>query len=771
MKPYLESLRRLSRVALILLVLCVAASMIVSLQYCTQENLSSIPSFRQMFFPVIVYMFVGGLVLAMDGFSFLNRRSESDFYHSLPVSRKQLFWAVMLAALTWFAATVLASVLVSVIVYTLSHTPFVPDYALVAVPFCIAGGMLVFAAASIAMSLTGTWLTNIALTAIILGLPRFVQFVVARGVISRFSMIDWLDLPWYLSPVTNVATGQIVAFTRKMLGTQLYHIGNAAYSLVVAAVELVVACLLFVRRPSEVAEHSAKNSKLQTFFACLLIFPIGILFASGAINISVTNLAIVLAAAVALYLIYQIIAIRNLKKAMCSLLWALIPTALAVGMYFGIKIPVNALKYDLPVIQNVSYIQFPGSNRNNGLVPYDEFCVSQVHFTEQELKEYVLTSLRENVNSIDAKGYAGGYTADGQYTSYEPVTVVLKDGRKISREVWFANSNTLNMLRDENTEYSQAIRSVPTQDSICYLQNFDAYNPKYQQYEPILQAYSDDIGKYGIVPSWTYSQHSDAEDYSLEDRQSYGALNIEGYVGDQRYIEYYDINRGTQTAAAAWMTWQNSHSTNEYFDLLKQMSDRSDSFVSSSEYLSCTFSIYNVPLANGTKQFKSFYFNRSIGEQSEYDIAIKPLANELIDIISRSQPTTDPNALCVYMNWGGRAYDENGQYIGKEVIAEQAASMGNAVASGSSIPFSSWGNVVYYASDGSPVYYASDGTIASMNPSYRTFSSEDAVRVVEILKEWQELQKKQNIYDDGTRDIGIDSTPNVAIYATPTPAP
>lgn len=764
MKPYLESLRRLSRVALILLVICVAASMIVSMQFCTQEYLASIPSFRQMFLPIIVYMFLGGIVLAMDGFSFLNKRSESDFYHSLPVSRRQLFWAVALAALTWLAATVLASVLISVIVFTVSHTPFVPSYALVAVPFCIAGGMLVFAAASIAMSLTGTWLTNIALTLIILGLPRFIQFTVARGIISRFSMIGWLDLPWYLTPVTNVATGQIVAFTRSMLSMQLYQAGNAVYSLLIAAAELVVACLLFVRRPSEVAEHGAKNSKLQTLFACLLIFPIGILFASGAVNPSVTNLVIVLAVAVALYMIYQIIALRNLGKVARTLPWALIPTALAVAMFFGIQLPANAMKYDIPLIQEVSYIQFPGSNRDNGQVPYDEICVSQVRFTEQELKEYVLTSLRENVSAIDSKGYAGGYRDEGHYTTYEPVTIVLNSGRKINREIWFANSNTLNALRDKNTAYAEAIRSLPPQDSICYLQNYDAYNSKFTQYEPIVQAYYDDIKDTGIVPSWSYNQHSDDENYSIEGKQSFGSLYIMGYVGDRRYVEYYEIRRENTSAAVAWMTWQNGHSTDEYFDVMKQICEKSDSFTSSAEYFDCTFSFYNVPMSSGAKQFNSFYYNRSITENTEYDISVGKLVRELIDIVSRSEPTTDPNALSVFMNWSGRAFDQNGEYIGKEIIAQLAASSGDAP------NYATKSSIVYYASNGSPMYYTSDGTITSMNPSYRAFSAEDATRVIEILNEWQRLQKQQYSYsDDGEDEISMVS-PSV-VYEAPTPSP
>ena len=111
MKPYLESIRKLARVGLILFALSLVASAVVTIQYCAAPYHYNAPSITQMFSPLIVFIYLGGVVLAMDGFSFLNKRSDSDFYHSLPVSRKKLFWAISLAALTWVAATVLGSVL------------------------------------------------------------------------------------------------------------------------------------------------------------------------------------------------------------------------------------------------------------------------------------------------------------------------------------------------------------------------------------------------------------------------------------------------------------------------------------------------------------------------------------------------------------------------------------------------------------------------------------------------------------------------------------
>ena len=196
MKPYLESIRRLSRVGYILLALTLVASAFISIQFCTQPYQYNVPSITKMFLPLVVFIYVSGVVFALEGFSFLNKRSDSDFYHSLPVSRKKLFWAISLAALTWIAAIVLSSVLFTVIIFTLKKTPFVQLYALVAVPFFTIAAMLVFAACAIAMTLTGTALTGLGLTVLVFGLARFVQFSIARGIVANTQLINWLDLPW-----------------------------------------------------------------------------------------------------------------------------------------------------------------------------------------------------------------------------------------------------------------------------------------------------------------------------------------------------------------------------------------------------------------------------------------------------------------------------------------------------------------------------------------------------------------------------------------------
>ena len=61
------------------------------------------------------------------------------------------------------------------------------------------------------------------------------------------------------------------------------------------------------------------------------------------------------------------------------------------------------------------------------------------------------------------------------------------------------------------------------------------------------------------------------------------------------------------------------------------------------------------------------------------------------------------------------------------------------------------------------------GTVVSYNPCYRSFSAEDEARVIELLKQWQQIQKEVQ-FNYGGNDSAV-YVPNTTIEATPTPAP
>ncbi len=773
MKPYLESTRRLSRLGLILLVLTAVGSIVVAIQFCTAAYQNSIPGLADMFMPLTIYTFFGGIVLAFDGFSFLTKRADSDYYHSLPVSRRGLFWSITLAALTWVAATVLTSVIFTTLIFTISKTAFVPLYPLVAVPFFVISTMLVFAAGAIACSLTGTLITDIALTLIVLFLPRFVQFVLARGIVAQAQIVSWIDLPWYLKPETNIATGQIVVLSRTLLQNQMYHWGNFVYSLILTAAELFAGCLLFKRRHSEIAEHGAKNAKMQTLFACLLVLPILLILVSGAVNLTRQNILLIVVIAIGCYAIYQIVVMRRMKKVLLSLPWFLVPGLLTVCLYFGVQTVGDTMRNEVPLQQDVAYIEFPGSDRASDTVSYASYLVAQADFDDEDLIEYVLSTLRDNVDSYNQYGYYSyDYDYDSTenyYTSIEPVNIVLKSGRKVGRLITFINGAYLDSLRSENSAFAEAICSLPPEDSIRYCQGKDIYDENYSGGETIRQTLYKEVAATNYVPYSEYNKTDYSyERYGKDELQTFGSLRLHGYVGMVRYHDYYTIRLALPETCSTWMQVQNAISSDEHLDLLQEICAVSDSFINDDDMMDVTFSFYNIPMKDGSKQSNSFYYSRYAYSDNSSNVDFSDLVAELIEILNRSTPTTDPNAFCVYTTWSGRAMGEDGNYIGADAMI-----LPN-VATGSNL-YASYGDVVY-TSDGSTIYVGRNGSIYSYNPSYRSFTVADQARVIQILNEWQERQKNWNYsYSEETDDSDIIDGNGLDSFevpmATPTPMP
>ncbi len=749
MKAYLESLRRLARIGMILLIFCVVGSAIYAarLQY-------RLPSMQDMFLPLGVYTFLGGAALAYTGFSFLNKRSDSDFYHSLPISRKGLFLSITLAALTWVAATVLVSVIAVTGMMLITRSLFVPLYPLLAVPFFIVATMLVFAAAAIACSLTGTPLTALALTLLVLFLPRFMQFVFARGIVAGVRIVSWLDLPWYLNPCYNIATGQIVLFSRVVYGSTFFTTPRyVLYSAALACIELAIGGCLFVRRPSELAERGARSTALQTVFACLSALPLTTLFAAGVLHLDWRSVLVVLAASLACYAIYQVVALRNLRKVLVSLPWYLASAALAVALFFGVQSAIQATLHDIPSLDEIAYVQVSGTDRGQDVVSYSTLALAEARLESEELKQYVVETLSENARMIDRYGYyrlddtAGAPSDEASYTATQSVTIVLKNGRRIGRVLTFLNRNKLMALCEENAEYMKAIRTLPPTDSICYRQGYSAYDERFARGERIMQAYYDEIVAYNLVPYSQFRQYRVGDGYPVNEKQSYGEISMEGYAGTRRYSDYFTIRLETPKAASAWMAVNNDNSKGEYIDLLQQVYAMADHFNADNDTLNCDFTLYNVPVTDsvsgawsayalpsdeGAKYTRSIYANWShyYGEMNDSDKELyqaqQRLVGELIGILPRSIPTSDPNAFCIYTQWSGRATDANGRHIGEGVIS--FASDGDAM--------------VTYTSGGDIGYASPDYTILGFNPKYRSFTPEDEKRVIEIVNEYIETLGK-----------------------------
>jgi hypothetical protein len=211
------------------------------------------------------------------------------------------------------------------------------------------------------------------------------------------------------------------------------------------------------------------------------------------------------------------------------------------------------------------------------------------------------------------------------------------------------------------------------------------------------------------------------------------------------------------------MKMKNDGSSKEYLDLLSQICDASESFLDTSDSIDVTFTLYNLPFSDDTKQSMSFYYNRYGGDTSNSNSQYVELAKELSKLLLKSKPTTDPNALCIYTQWSGRAMGADHEYIGANEMIYPVSTYSEAYPG-------TYGDVVY-TSDGTAMYVSRNGSIYSYNPCYRTFAPEDEARVLEILEQWRILNRTYYYTSDGVDDGEPSIGDVLQPLPTPTPAP
>lgn len=124
------------------------------------------------FAPLLLILVFTPLIIFMM-FSYLNKRSESDFFHSIPYHRETVYLSFTAAAMTWIWGIVIVSLTVSGILWG------VHPYAVFAVTDLLQLGLAYFLStafiagiALVAMMLTGTVATNLFLFMLIAGFVR-----------------------------------------------------------------------------------------------------------------------------------------------------------------------------------------------------------------------------------------------------------------------------------------------------------------------------------------------------------------------------------------------------------------------------------------------------------------------------------------------------------------------------------------------------------------------------------------------------------------------
>ncbi|MDR1775171.1 MAG: ABC transporter permease [Actinomycetes bacterium] len=292
----------------------------------------------------IALMYLLPLVLTWNLFRFGNARNASDYYHALPIKRSALFTTLVAAVITWIWVTCAVTLLAGSATYALLGAT-VP-YSLLPglVGFLFTAGLFATAGVALGMAITGTTFSNIVVSLLVLCLPRYVMACFSSMVASIVGNLPSAYVGLFNGRVTNTLFALPGAVMDSNMDRILSSGTNMLYTLVLAAIYLVVGCALFRHRRSESAQVSAPSRLLQHVYRIAITLPVLIALAmaiqsmltpsSGdSSDIIITSIVFVVLSLI-VFCAYELITTKSPRR-LLRVLWTYVIVLALAGVFWG----------------------------------------------------------------------------------------------------------------------------------------------------------------------------------------------------------------------------------------------------------------------------------------------------------------------------------------------------------------------------------------------------------------------------------------------------
>ncbi len=348
---YKDALKQLRIIGIVLVIIMgympFATRMIYSNYYVIVDKLQT-----------IAYI-VATFIIMLHIFGFTTKRNASDVVYSLPHTRNCIFISYVLAAITWIVGILFANYIGSLINYGKYKYVSYTNIRYVFENFVIV--ILIMGAISIAQGLTGMLFTNVAMSCVILFVPRILIMYTIDLIYSicPYYNIDYIKFPFCEN--LNLLTASFNYDYSYNFETSK----GIAYTLILGLIYLVIGCILFSRRKSETAGNAAANKWIQgvvrtvvALVICLIpLYRIITYYLCGRnkyLNMSYVVICYVLA--ILVYYLFELLStrkMRNLLKVTPGILFVVLGNIMIFGSVYGVTENIKEFK---PNTDEVKYI-------------------------------------------------------------------------------------------------------------------------------------------------------------------------------------------------------------------------------------------------------------------------------------------------------------------------------------------------------------------------------------------------------------------------------
>lgn len=487
-------------------------------------------------------------------FHFLNKRNSSDFYHAIPNTRLSLFFSFMAAVLTWAFFAILLSSASSLIGFWFLREYFSINLVNMGVMLfnTAAACLFVAGAIGIAMSITGTTLSNILVSLLIIFTPRLLLVVFTTTLTDLLPILSSSHWIPPLDPQYNVVTNLIFGAFSGTATESLTFFGGGVYTMIVGVLYISLAALLFRIRKSEKAGQAAVNRVLQTVFR-LIASMLVCLFPAVSIVNSMLNphqvhyesdlfsYFVLYLIAVLVYLLYELVTTRKWREILRSLPALPILVGLNLAFIFGIVGAYHSALSIRPQPEDIQSVSIVDSERNRSYqmnsheygyysLAYFHMRTSDVRHTDKELIQVISDRLRLTCDAIENQRI--NYYSYGDSDFQWQQVIIRMPGRTIHRNILLdtASLERIASRLSESAAYRDAYLNLPEAESnMVNIGNLTA-----KQSQEVYRTMRREVAQLDFETWYTYLNNS--QGYNSVDFQALDTtMNLSGSYGTKQY--------------------------------------------------------------------------------------------------------------------------------------------------------------------------------------------------------------------------------------------
>ena len=454
------------------------------------------------------------VALGLVAWSFLNSRSASDFYHSLPYTRTALFISKFMASVAWILVILTCNMVFQILFYRCNNKYFSIVYKDV---FIMHVAMFIYAfqilcAVALACAITGNIFSNILATGMIIFLPRFVT-TITFNYFNSCAELKSTDIPGIFANHFNMDVGLVFQYINIDNTTQLNKIVttgiNYVYTLCLCFIFLIFAIIAFNRRNSESAGKGAIGTytRFAIRVAIAVTINLHVFVVSLGSEIFTRTLNIIFAIFITIIVIgiYEYVSAKRIR----AIFRAVPGVIVGILISFVIALLVNASiiannEYD-PSTKDITSICVNFSNQdmdsyNSGINEYTNSIASKIKITDSDVIDMVINAFARSKEKVDDKNRNSSL-----YQANEVVYTAVKvdfesDWYANKREVWLTDDEVLEVLNClmQSEEYANAFYYYPDVNNAMFQFNKNGMDLTTKQLNEIYTTAVEDLKKLDV---------------------------------------------------------------------------------------------------------------------------------------------------------------------------------------------------------------------------------------------------------------------------------